>query len=380
MTAWTLITGEYPPDCGGVGDYTAQLAFGLASAGDRVTVVTPATRSAPVCLKGVAIARLPDRFGPRSRDELTRIFREAPSRVLVQYVPSAFGLRGANVGWCRWLLRQVRVQHLDLRVMFHEPYFYFGLARPHRNALAAVQRVMAALLLRAAGESYVATETWCRYLEPYLPALAPEPVTLPIPSSIPRGDADAAARIRAGITGSSATPLVGHFGTYGDHIAPVLQRTLSQLLATVPDLSILCMGAGSDAFVARMLSRSPRLDGRLHATGRRAHAEIAAHVLACDLLVQPYPDGVTTRRTSVMAGLINARPVVTTSGPLTEPVWERTGAVALAAATSVDDLVSRTISLLVSDVERRDLAARGERAYLAGFALEHTIVQLRGGH
>ena len=246
--------------------------------------------------------------------------------------------------------------------------------------LAAAQRVMAALLLRAAGESYVSTETWCRYLEPYMPALAPEPVPLPIPSSIPRGDADEALRIRAGITGPSGTPLIGHFGTYGDHIAPLLQRALSRLLATVPDLSVLCMGAGSEPFVARMLSRSPGLDGRLRATGRRAHAEIAAHVRACDLLVQPYPDGVTTRRTSVMAGLINARPVVTTSGPLTEPVWERTGAVALAAATSVDDLVGRTISLLASDVERRDLAARGERAYLAGFALEHTILQLRGGH
>ena len=33
MTHWTILTCEYPPDCGGVGDYTAQVAAALAAAG-----------------------------------------------------------------------------------------------------------------------------------------------------------------------------------------------------------------------------------------------------------------------------------------------------------------------------------------------------------
>ena len=40
-----------------------------------------------------------------------------------------------------------------------------------------------------------------------------------------------------------------------------------------------------------------------------------------------------------MAGLINARAIVTTTGHLTEPVWAETGAVALAAARDTDALV-----------------------------------------
>ena len=47
-----------------------------------------------------------------------------------------------------WLLR-LRRRGVDVRVMFHEPYFYFSWHRPWRNGLALVQRLMAALLVRA---------------------------------------------------------------------------------------------------------------------------------------------------------------------------------------------------------------------------------------
>ena len=41
MIDWHIITGEYPPQPGGVSDYTRLVAEGLAAAGDAVTVWAP---------------------------------------------------------------------------------------------------------------------------------------------------------------------------------------------------------------------------------------------------------------------------------------------------------------------------------------------------
>ena len=103
MPHWTILTCEYPPGCGGVGDYTAQVAAALASAGDGVTVVCPpmaaqaarkASQSAADAA-GVELVMLDDgygRLGRRAIDE--RLDRATTSTVLVQYVPTGFGLRG----------------------------------------------------------------------------------------------------------------------------------------------------------------------------------------------------------------------------------------------------------------------------------------------
>ncbi len=122
MHDWTILTCEYPPDCGGVGDYTAQVASALAAAGDRVTVFTPPAENDPSVQAGVDVVVLPDCYGAEARRELTTWLDGRKSRVLVQYVANAFGSRGANIPWCRWLQARARRHGDDVRVLFHEPY------------------------------------------------------------------------------------------------------------------------------------------------------------------------------------------------------------------------------------------------------------------
>jgi len=373
---WHLLTGEFPPDCGGVGDYTSDLARALSDAGDTVHVWTLARatdRGADI--PGITLHELPDAFGTQSRAALEQAWRATPGIVLLQYVPNALGAGGANLPFCRWL-RRMRQHGADIRVMFHEPYFYFTLTRPWRNALAIVQRTMAATLLQAAGTIYMSTETWAPYLEAV--GTLPRAATLPIPSSIPNSpQEDAVAQHRARIS-PVGTPIVGHFGTYGDHVTAELFALLPAIVEQAPIARFAFMGERSREFLDRVRERHPAIASRAWASGRLPADQVSEVLSACDLLIQPFPDGITTRRTSAMAGLRNGVAIVSTLGRLTEPVWKETGAVALAPVAD-RTAFARTVARLLDDPEARHLqAAQGVRIYERHFSMPHTIAVLRG--
>ena len=372
---WHILTGEYPPSCGGVGDYTALVARHLREAGDTVRVWTPGGEDAP----GDGVAALPDRFGAASRDVLERAWRTSPAIVLVQYVPNAFGARGANLAFCRWL-RERADSGCDVRVMFHEPYFYFSLNRPWRNALAAVQRMMAAELIRASRCIYMSSANWIRYLAPY--GSLPDAIALPIPSTIPEhADPENEARFRRLIKGASDAPVIGHFGTYGEHVGAELRNILPRLMESLPDVRLALIGKGSTEFLANVGFAQLKLRAtnteRAWASGWLDGPDTAAALRACDLLVQPFPDGVTTRRTSVMAGLRNGVPTLSTNGFLTEPVWHEAAPVALPPAGDPDAMVKSAVALLADPGARAALARRGQRVYRERFSIERTIDALR---
>src|SRR5262245_35034850 len=97
-TQWVLITGEYPPEPGGVSDYTRLVARGLAAAGDEVHVWAPA--ASPSLSEpsdpGVSVHRLRGKFGRRDMEMLDSSLKRLakPFRLFVQYVPHAFGRKG----------------------------------------------------------------------------------------------------------------------------------------------------------------------------------------------------------------------------------------------------------------------------------------------
>ena len=375
-TRWHIVTPELPPDCGGVGDYTVQIAEALARSGDAVSLYVPTATTPRVAPEGLQVVTLADRFGARSRRQLSaRLDADNHGRLLVQYVPAVFGRRGTNVPFCRWLLAR-RHAGADVRVMFHEPYLYLRW-RPDHIVTAFTQRAMAAILLDAATHLYLSTDTWRRYLAGLRPDAIRDAVTLPIPSAIPRVNAAQAVRATRTTSLGRGTYLIGHFGSYGDHIAPLLRRLLNDLLSSDSRAAALCAGTGSDRFVKNLLTTHPDLQGRLVASGRASAHDISVQLQACDVLVQPYPDGVTTRRTSVMAGLSNGCAVVTTDGKLTEDVWRAADCVAMAKAGDCAGLVQRTRELLADPAARAALQARATVAYEAHFALPHTIDALR---
>ena len=345
-----ILTGEYGPDTGGVGAYTHVLVEALRQRGLTV--------------------RLWNTGDASLKTSLPEALKVEPGFVLLQYVPNALGARGANIAFCQWLLSLGR-GGADVRVMFHEPYFYLSW-NPARNALALVQRLMAGLLLRASSRTYVSTDRWRDYLEPYAPA-GTDFTLLPIPCTLPADPAahDVAAWRRR--LGGERNVLAVHFGTYGDHVTTELAPIVPALLARVENLRLVCVGRGGEAFVARVCREHPALDGRIHATGPLDRGDAASAIAACDIAVQPYPDGVTTRRTSVMAPLALGVATVTSRGALTEGVWTDGSPVLLAPASDSEAHVDAAASLLSDDVLRRRIASLGRRLYEDRFSIERTV-------
>ncbi len=114
-----MITGEYPPQAGGVSDYSRVVARGLAAAGDTVHVYAPEFPENDSPEDGITIRRLPGHFGPRALAQLSRVPGRRPGdRILVQYVPHAFGFKAINLPFCLWLFVHCR-KFGGATVMFH---------------------------------------------------------------------------------------------------------------------------------------------------------------------------------------------------------------------------------------------------------------------
>jgi glycosyltransferase involved in cell wall biosynthesis len=357
-----------------VGEYTRQLAQALAAERLDVHVWAPAGAESD---RGVTVHPVGG-FGRAGRREMDRALDAVPGprRLLVQYAPQAFGMRGMNIAICRWVLRRARLSD-EVRVMFHEPYVEFSLAHPRRNLIAAANRAMAMLLLRAASIAYVSTPAWERLLRPWAPRSLGAMRWLPIPSTVPRvDDPEAVAVLRARLGANEAgVRVIGHFGTYGRMIAPLLEPALRAVLAPPSRSILLLLGDGGPGFAARLERAEPRLRGRVVAPGRLPAESLSIHLQACDVAVQPYPDGVSARRTTVMAAMANGVPVVTTAGRFTEPEWSSAG-IPLVPAGDASALAAAVLDLLDDAARRRTLAAGERDFYRRWFSMHRTLTTL----
>jgi glycosyltransferase involved in cell wall biosynthesis len=375
---WAILTGEYPPQAGGVSDYTHLIARALAAAGDEVHVWAPpiAANGLPHVQRdefGVEVHRLPDHFGRRGLKELGRDLRKLPPnrRVLLQYVPHAFGCKAMNIGLCLWLRARCPA---PLWTTFHEVAFPW-VARPIRhNLLAAANRVMALLVARGSERMFVTIPAWREQLAPLARRGAPITWT-PVPSNLPT-DADpiASAKVRRRFPSG---PLIGHFGSFSGTVEPRLRELLPFLLRGDPARSVLLIGRGSDPFADDLVSQSPEMRGRLFATGMLQPTEVVNHLAACDLLVQPYLDGVSCRRSSLMASLALGLPIVTTRGEATESIWPESGAVALVPAKDPAAMSAQVDRLLADHEQRHALGAMAHSFYRENFPIERTVAALR---
>ncbi|MBI3450694.1 MAG: glycosyltransferase family 4 protein [Acidobacteria bacterium] len=297
--SWHFITGEYPPQVGGVSDYCARHAEALAGRGHEVHVWAPPAKSGGPDPAGVTVHRLPDRFGPAGLVYLGEGLDALPPprRLFVQYVANAFGSRAMNLRFCLWLSRR----------------------RENR--------------------------VWVML-----------------------------ARERA--TGGRPGLLVGHFGTFHPLVTPPLFEILPLVLRRDAARRCLLIGRGGERFASELAGRAPDLADRIAITGSLPVDEVASHVRACDVMIQPYADGVTTRRGTLMASLALGVPIVTNLGPLSEPIWVGSDVLSVAADPRPASIVAAAERLLSRPETWEDRGRRGKAFYEERFSLARSLVTL----
>lgn len=373
---WIILTPSYPPDQGGIADYTLVLAKELAARGDAVDVWTgPRSGDAAPLVPGISVLHLPTHFTPSSCRILTREIARLPSpkRILVQYVPQPLGPRresrfkGLPFLFCHWLRRQ-KAAPVWLIIHEAETTHFAGMPWQMRLLHHLSQRMLG-FALSTAQRVFYAMPAWERVLRRHQTSATLE--YLPVPSNIETRISTLEIRTsRNRLLDSNSRYVLGHFGTYSREITELLHPVLQEVLQNQPHVQVLLIGQGSCEFATQLRS----FNRRVIATGALESRQVAAHLAACDLLVQPFPDGASTRRGSIMAGIALGVPVLSNVGASSESVWIETGALALAG---IETMPQRIAALLDDPEQRESIGAAGKILYQQRFSLDRTVETLR---
>ncbi len=369
MNQWHVVTCEYPPQIGGVGDYTRLLALQLHHVGDIVHVWAPSLPTEQLFEEpGITLHRTLGTFSRHNLEQTTKELHaiDPKADLLVQWVPHGYGRRSMNVGFCRWIESLAQAGN-RVTLMVHEPCLEPRQGSWKQKIVAQVHRRMIRILLRSASRVLVSIPAWERYLQPYAPA-GMQFEWLPIPATIPVA---AKGNVRDRFANRL---LLGHLGTYSAEVAAMLAPALLEVLTGLSDCDALLVGNGSDRFASSFSAQHPALINRVHATGALPDTLLSQNLSACDLMLQPYPDGLSSRRTSLMNVLAHGIAVVSNSGHLTEDLWAKSSAVALAAPSHS---ARECIRLLTDPASRSMLAEAGRKLYRSQFDWPVIVAKLR---
>lgn len=356
---FSIVTGAFPPALDGIGDYTALLANELAGA-HQVAVITGTSNPDTSQTYGVSCGF--DSTKIRSTLSLVQhVKRFGPDWLSIQYCPFSYGRYGWNPFLPLALTRLSRAApELRIALTVHE-----AMAWPVNWKLRTMNLWQGPLLRILTGLSTVSFVVVGKWRTVYRRWLRSDRVVhLPVGSNIPAtGNSVSNARKSLGI--SDDVLVLGVFGQgHHSHDWSKVATAARSIVAKGYDLLLLHMGSGSD----RAHSEFQGLPNRV--TGRLSAARLSECLMASDVFVAPFVDGVSTRRGTLMAALQHALPVVGTHGDATDEVLSDADGKALLLVPCDDqDAFTDTVLRLIADAQLRARLGDGaRRLYEARFS------------
>ena len=375
-----LVSGEYPPDPGGVGDYTRLLGQALIARGHRCTVVTGGSSLRQIPSRAPGDPHVIAAGGNWSWRSLGRIVAaihaHKPDVVHIQYQAGAYGMRPA-INFLPALLhrlpqvpRAVVTAH-DLRL----PYLLPKAGMLRRWVTGRLLGDAYAVIVtnaedqrRLAGEGvpdrelYLARRPLASHIIPIGSNIAPAP-----PEGYDRE------RWRHSLGVREGEVVVVFFGL------PTPSKGLLELvqaMAATPDHVRLHIVGGEPRhsveqdYWAQVQMRIDLLwlQDRIFRIGYSDPPAVSAHLLAADIGALPFQDGASYRRGSLLAMLAHGIPLVTTRPqlPLIPPIVHEEHALLVAPGDERE--LAEAVARLALDAELRARLAHNGRALSTHFS------------
>ncbi len=363
-----LLSAEYPPVPGGVGDYTRNLGMALLQRGHEVTVLTGMADSADDH-PPLRVARLPLRqWDWRCWRVVRRALDDLKPDVLhTQYQTGAYGMHPA----INFLPRRLRSQanRPCLVVTAHDllPPYLFPKAGPLRDWVT--RRLMldvdAVVATNEADEARL--RRWGAGQGRHTLAVIPIGANLAV--TPPPGWDRHEWRARLGI--APEMTLIAYFGLMSRSKGV---DTLVQALARLPEtFRLIVVGGEATAPQDRVYADEVQrliaalcLSDRVTMTGYCDAATVSAHLLAADLAALPFADGASFRRGSLLATLAHGVPTITTPGDAA--LIDHTHVLLTPAGDP--DALAGTIARLANDPALREGLSAGGAALAGRFSWE----------
>jgi len=322
-----MITGEYPPLEGGVGDFTRELGMALHANGHEIHILTSQMNDrqpSPVQEDELTIYRDIYDWDRSTYAKITHWINALTLDVVnIQYQAAAYRMHGGINFYPRAHKRHLTA---SIVVTYHDllPPYLFPKAGPLRQWSVRQLAQHADGIIVTNGDDYTA-------LTAAMKAKLPPTRLIPIGSNIaPQPPANynrMAWRAAHGIAPDDM--LIGFFGFLNrSKGVETLIDALGQLVGSGVPAHLLFIGGrlgSSDSTNARYadeidsLIEQAGLSARVHRTGFTTPAEVSAALLAVDICALPYRHGASLRHGTLHAALAHGRAIVTTTPKVETP-------------------------------------------------------------
>jgi glycosyltransferase involved in cell wall biosynthesis len=362
-----ILIPELPPKVNGIGDYTFFLSQALANQFNcKITLLT--SEGNFQCPQGCQLEK--GVFVPGSA--LLETLPKAMSRLqadwfVIQYNPFLYAHRGFNP-WFIGAVAKVRAQqpHLRMAVMAHE---LFMTAENFKYAvMGTFHRIQLWGLLRSIDLAFSSIDAWAAELRHWLPN---KPVfSLPVGSNVPVAPmtANALSALRQQLGIDPDAQVLGAFGSY--HVGRMPERvvrTLEVLHERNIKVHLLFIGSGGEHL--RKICPD-HLHPMLTTTGALGCEAVSHHLQLVDVLISPFLDGISTRRSSAISCLAHGLPLLTTSGRLSDALWLEAFGDYLIPVENEDAYFASAQQLCLHAENQANLAQKSKFLYQSQFTWE----------